>query len=65
MEFENFNSVKARAVQHARGEKGVDFGIHVLEARIGQHDRRRRVVRRPTELRRVQGHHDVRGVAEP
>ena len=39
MEFENFSSVKAqRPAQHARGDEYIDLGIHVLDARICQHD---------------------------
>ena len=32
--------MKARdPAQHARGDQGVDLGVHVLDARIRQHDR--------------------------
>ena len=41
MEFENFSSVKAKTAQHSRRDQIVDLGIHVLDARVRQHDRSR------------------------
>ena len=38
MEFENFSSVRQDPAQHARGDEGVDVGIHVLDCAICQHD---------------------------
>ena len=42
MEFENFSSVKAKTRRSTPlGNQVVDLGIHVLDARVRQHDRRR------------------------
>jgi hypothetical protein len=41
MAFENFSSVKAKTWRSTRGDQVIDLGIHVLDARVRQHDPRR------------------------